>query len=173
VIVELMSPSTANVDLGVKKDLYERTFRTADYFVYNPFDATSLQGWHLGTAQRYQPLHTNEQGWLWCETLQLWLGIWEGSIRREPPNGPCPWLRFYDRGGNLIPLPEEAAQQRAEQELQRAEQEHQRAEQERQRAEQERQRAEQERQRAEQERQRAERLAARLRELGENPEILG
>ncbi len=44
------------------------------------------------------------------------------------------------------------------------------AEQERQRAEQERQRAEQERQRAEQERQRAERLAARLRELGIDPE---
>jgi Uma2 family endonuclease len=76
------------------------------------------------------------------------------------------------------------ADQRAEQERQRAEQERQRAEQERQRAEQERQRAEQERlhaqradQRAEEERLRAheqqvraERLAAKLRELGIEPE---
>jgi Uma2 family endonuclease len=44
--------------------------------------------------------------------------------------------------------------------------------QEKQRAEQEKQRAEQEKQRAEQEKQRAERLAARLRELGEDPELL-
>lgn len=165
VIVELMSPSTAKVDLGVKKDLYERTFRTADYFVYDPFDPSSLQGWHLNAAQRYQPLSPNERGWLWCETLQLWLGTWEGSIRREPPTGTCHWLRFYDRDGNLVPLPEEAAQQQAEQAYQQAEQAYQRAEQ-------ERQRAEQEHQRAEQERQRAERLAARLRALGEDPENL-
>ncbi|MBW4690221.1 MAG: Uma2 family endonuclease [Lyngbya sp. HA4199-MV5] len=137
VIVELMSPSTAKVDLGVKKDLYERTFRTADYFVYDPFDSTSLQGWHLDAAQRYQPLELNDRGWLWCETLQLWLGTWEGNIQREPPTGTCPWLRFYDRDGNLVLLPEEAAQRQVEQE-----------------------------------RQRSDRLANRLRELGENPEVL-
>ena len=38
VIVELMSPSTAAQDRGKKKDLYEQTFRTRDYFVYDPFD---------------------------------------------------------------------------------------------------------------------------------------
>jgi len=114
VIVELMSPSTARVDLGLKKDLYERTFRTANYFVYDPFDPASLQGWHLAAAQRYQPLSPSDRGWLWCETLQLWLGTWEGRIRREPPTGTCHWLRFYDRDGNLVPLPEEAAQQQVE-----------------------------------------------------------
>ncbi|MEB3357536.1 MAG: Uma2 family endonuclease [Synechococcales bacterium] len=31
VIVELLSASTAMVDRGIKKDLYERTFRTPDY----------------------------------------------------------------------------------------------------------------------------------------------
>ncbi len=66
------------------------------------------------------------------------------------------WLRFFEVGGNLVLLPEEAAQARAEQE--------------RLRAEQERLRAEQERQRAEQERLRAERLAAQLRSLGIDPE---
>lgn len=47
VIVELMSDSTANVDITTKKNLYERTFRTPDYFVYDPFDPDSLRGWHL------------------------------------------------------------------------------------------------------------------------------
>jgi len=52
------------------------------------------------------------------------------------------WLRFYDREGNLVLLPEEAAQQRAEQAEQLAEQE----------------------------RQRAERLAAQLRAMGVDPD---
>ncbi|OUL30182.1 Uma2 family endonuclease [Nostoc sp. 106C] len=161
VIVELMSPSTKNVDIGEKKNLYESVFRTRDYFVFDPFDSNSLQGWRLDVNFRYQPLVANEQGWLWCETLGFWLGTWDGTIDRET----ALWLRFYDREGNLVFLPEEAEHQRAETESQRAEAESQRAEA-------EFQRAESERQRAESERQRAERLAARLRELGENPEDL-
>ncbi|MBF2076890.1 MAG: Uma2 family endonuclease [Synechococcales cyanobacterium C42_A2020_086] len=165
VIIELLSPSTAAVDRGVKKDLYEQVFRTPDYFVFDPFDPTTLAGWRLDLAHGYQPLPANERGWLWCETLGLWLGTWEGTIDREPMTGSCSWLRFYTPSGELVLLPEEVAQQRAEQEKQRAEQE-------KQRAEQEKQRAEQEKQRAEQEKQRAERFAAKLRELGVDPSTL-
>ncbi|MEQ9357119.1 Uma2 family endonuclease [Coleofasciculus chthonoplastes] len=107
VIVELMSPSTASMDTGTKKDIYERIFRTPDYFVFNPFDPNSLQGWHLNASQQYQPLVPNEQGWLWCQTLGLWVGTWHGTIDRET----AVWLRFYDQDGNLVSLPEEAAQQ--------------------------------------------------------------
>jgi hypothetical protein len=67
-------------------------------------------------------------------------------------------LRFYDASGALVLLPEEAEAQRAEAE--------------RLRAEAEAQRAESERLRAEAERFRAERFAARLRELGEDPDSL-
>jgi len=35
VIIELMSSSTAHVDRTVKKKLYERTFHTADYYIYS------------------------------------------------------------------------------------------------------------------------------------------
>ncbi|MGF1481307.1 MAG: Uma2 family endonuclease [Cyanophyceae cyanobacterium] len=147
VIVELLSPSTATVDTGAKKDLYERTFHTANYFVYDPFDANSLQGWQLDANQRYQPILPNENGWLWCSSLQLWLGTWEGQLRREPLTGTCIWLRFYDAEGNVVPLPEELAAA-------------------------ERQRADAEQQRADAERQRAERLAAQLIELGIDPENL-
>ena len=117
VIVELMSPSTAETDVTVKKTLYEQTFRTPDYLVYNPFDKESLQGWHLDSSQTYQPLTPNEQGWLWSERLGLWLGVWEGEIDRET----APWLRFFDGQGKLVPLPEEAAETRAEAEKTRAE----------------------------------------------------
>ncbi|MEM7552858.1 MAG: Uma2 family endonuclease [Cyanobacteria bacterium P01_A01_bin.84] len=146
-IVELLSDSTQEVDKGAKKKLYERVFRTPDYFVFDPFDSNSLQGWHLDSSQNYQPIVPDKRGWLWCERLGLYLGTWEGEIDKET----AVWLRFYEKEGNLVLLPEEAAVQRAEQEAQRAEQEA---------------------QRAEQEAQRAERLAARLRELGEDPDLL-
>ena len=186
VIVELLSDSTRKADLSTKKRIYERQFRTPDYFVYDPFDENSLQGWHLGANQRYEALDPNDKGWLWCSRLELWLGIWQGTIDRET----AAWLRFYDIDGNLVPLPEEAAQQEAkaaqqeakaaqqeaeaaqqQSELaqQEAEAERQRAETAQQEAEAERQRAETAQQEAEAERQRAEILAARLRELGIDP----
>jgi Uma2 family endonuclease len=124
VIVELMSDSTATVDVTTKKDLYERTFKTPDYFVYDPFDPDSLQGWHLNLDEGYRELTRNEQGWLWCQRLGLWLGTWQGTIDRNE----AVWLRFYDQQGNLVPLPEEAAQQQAEIAQQRAEVAEQRAE---------------------------------------------
>jgi len=105
VIVELMSPSTAQVDTGVKKDIYEQTFRTPDYFVFDPFNPNSLRGWRLDLSQGYQPLVPNDQGWLWCQQLGLWLGTWSGTIERVE----AVWLRFYDAVGNLVLLPEEAA----------------------------------------------------------------
>ena len=120
VIVELISPSTEAKDRGVKKDLYQRTFKLPNYFIYNPFQPDSLEGWQLDVQQRYQPLMPNEQGW-WCEVLGLWLGTWEGVIDNGPCTGSCHWLRFYDAQGNLVPLPEEAAQQQAQTAQQRAE----------------------------------------------------
>lgn len=143
VIIELFSPSTAAIDRGAKKNLYEQTFRTPDYFVFDPFEPDSFEGWRLDLTHGYQPLTPNEQGWLWCETLGLWLGAWEGAIDREPMTGSCLWLRFYTPKGDLVLLPEEAAQQHAEQEKQRAEQE----------------------------KQRADRLAEKLRELGIDPSV--
>jgi len=92
--------------------LYERVFRTADYYIFDPFEPTTFEGWHLEN-QRYQPLMPNQQGWLWCETLNLWLGTWDGQVQKEPPIGSCSWLRFYDLEGNLLLLSEEMAQQRA------------------------------------------------------------
>lgn len=108
VIVELLSPSTASEDLGNKKDLYERTFHTPDYFCYDP-DEEQLRGWRLGDAG-YQPLEPDEHGRLWSTELQAWLGPWEGVYEKEQAH----WLRLFDEDGQLIPTEAEDARQRAE-----------------------------------------------------------
>jgi Uma2 family endonuclease len=161
VIVELMSPSTAAIDKGINKKLYEQTFRTSDYFVYDPFDANSLQGWHLDDNQQYQPLTPNERSWLWCKRLGFWLGLNEGTIDRET----AIWLRFYDVAGNLVLLPEEAAAALAEVAVAQAEIAVAQA----QAAVAE---AEAAAVREEAAAAQVARLAARLRELGENPDML-
>lgn len=118
VIVELLSESTA-ADKGTKKQIYNRWFQTVEYFIFDPFDPTSLQGWHFDIKQNYQPMTPNEQGWLRSASfrdatrtlvarqshkLGLWLGTWEGTIDRET----AVWLGFYNDSGRLVPLPEEA-----------------------------------------------------------------
>ncbi|MDY7012019.1 MAG: Uma2 family endonuclease [Cyanobacteriota bacterium] len=137
-IIELMSPSTAKIDTEEKKSLYERTFRTQDYIVYDPQNPSSLQGWTLDGTLNYQPLQADNRGWLWCQSVGLWVGTWQGEAQGQPGD----WLRFYEREGKLVLLPEEVEKQRAEAEKQRAEAEKQRAEAESQRAEAEKQRAE-------------------------------
>ncbi len=95
-----------------KKRLYEKVFKTKDYFVFHPFKEKSLQGWHLDSDKGYQPIAENSQGWLWCESLGLWLGTWNGTVEDDSTN----WLRFYDEASNVVLLPEEAERQRANQE---------------------------------------------------------
>jgi Uma2 family endonuclease len=161
IIVEILSNSTAATDRDLKKQIYQDTFRTPDYFWFDPV-SLEFKGFHLVDGE-YQPLEASEQGWLWSEQLGLFLGIHQEK------------LRYFTPEGEILPTPQELAQQetrraeqetqRADREAQRAEQQAQRADRETQRAEQQAQRAEQQAQRAEQEAQRAERLAAKLRDL--------
>ncbi len=108
VIIELMSPSTAQEDLGSKKELYERTFHTSDYFCYDP-DTQKLQGWRLG-ERGYELLTPNEQGRLWSSQLEAWIGTWEGTYHQEQ----AIWLRLFEADGLLSPTEAEAERQRAE-----------------------------------------------------------
>jgi Uma2 family endonuclease len=94
VIIELLSESTAQVDRGVKKEIYQDIFRTPDYFWFDP-DDLELQGFHLVDG-RYEPLLPNDQGWLWSQQLRLWLGV----VDRQ--------LRFLTAAGRLVLTPQEA-----------------------------------------------------------------
>ncbi|MGQ4806967.1 hypothetical protein NKDENANG_00305 [Candidatus Entotheonellaceae bacterium PAL068K] len=121
-IVELLSPSTAVEDRTVKKAIYEQIFHTSEYYCYDPY-TQQLEGWRL-VCGCYRPIEPNETGWLWCERLNLWLGPWHGICYHYEDT----WLCFYDPDGQVVPLPEAAAIQRATTAQQQAEAAQQRAE---------------------------------------------
>ncbi len=103
-IIELLSESTADIDRTLKKDLYQERFRTHEYFWFSP-DDLEFAGFRL-LGQNYQAISPNQAGWLWSETLELYLGIYNGQ------------LRYFNSQGQLVRTPEEDAmrtQRRAEQ----------------------------------------------------------
>jgi Uma2 family endonuclease len=95
VIVELLSESTANIDKGFKKNLYEGTFRATNYFWFDPF-TLEFAGFYL-VGSKYQPIEPNESGYLWSNPLNLYLGVYEET------------LRYFTPEGKLVPTPQEAA----------------------------------------------------------------
>ncbi len=159
VIVEILSPSTEQVDRVEKMKLYERVFQTSEYFLID-FEGKTLEGYELH-LKRYRAKEPNPQGWLWSAQLGLWLGLWEGVYQGYQAR----WFRFYTEGGELVLTRAEAEQEAREQAEHQAELERQRAEAERQRAEAERQRAEAERIAREQAEQRAQQAEAELQRL--------
>ena len=108
VIVELSSPSIMTVDMGMKKVIYEKTFRTQEYFCYDP-KSMILYGWKL-VGRSYQKIQPNEHDWLWSHEMGLWLGAWEGIFQRLNTL----WLRFYTEDGQLVQTSSEAEAQRAD-----------------------------------------------------------
>jgi Uma2 family endonuclease len=99
VIIEILSPKTADTDKGFKKKLYQDTFRTPDYFWFDP-NTLEFTGFHLVDGD-YQPLEQNSQGQLWSQQLGLFLGIHQNQ------------LRFFTPEGKLVPTPEEVAERYA------------------------------------------------------------
>ena len=122
VIVELLSPSTANKDRKEKKDLYAQVFRTAEYFLYEP-ETRKLEGFRL-VDRSYRPIPPDEQGRLWSGQLGVFLGLWHGFYEGTDDD----WVRLFRPDGTLVPTGAEAERQRAEAERQRAEAADQRAE---------------------------------------------
>jgi Uma2 family endonuclease len=94
-IIELLSDSTAEVDRTTKRKLYAETFHTPEYFYFSP-ETLEFAGFKLDLNQ-YVPLTPNQQGWLWSESLGLFLGIHNSQ------------LRYFSLEGGMIPTPEEAA----------------------------------------------------------------
>ncbi|NJM45236.1 MAG: Uma2 family endonuclease [Alkalinema sp. RU_4_3] len=151
-IIELLSDSTAEVDRSLKKELYQNSFHTYEYFWFSP-ETMEFQGFRL-VNRRYQPIPTDAKGHRWSEVLNLYLGISDSQLRYFLPNG------------DLVPTPsEEALQQRVlvQQHLQFMEQQ-------KQEVDRQRQIIDQQTQETDRQRQRADQLAERLRSLGLDPE---
>ncbi len=85
VIVEILSDSTAKVDRTKKKELYQNIFRTPNYFWFDPV-SLEFQGFRLSEGI-YQPINPDENGYLWSEQLELYLGIYERKLRYFTPEG--------------------------------------------------------------------------------------
>ena len=189
VIVEILSPTTANVDRGIKKEIYQNTFRTPEYFWFDPV-TLEFRGFRLENTE-YQRIEPNAQGHLWSQELGLYLGLHEKFVRYFHPTGelvPTPEEGLEQSTQNLAQsiwnvsqleqqlaqeaLMRELAEQRAIQSEQRAAQEALMRELAEQRAAMEALRRELAEQRAAQEIARMERVAAKLRELNIDIDLL-
>ena len=150
VIWELISPSTEKRDRTHKKDIYEKTIKTPEYFIYAP-ESQKLEGWRL-VDHSYQVIEPNERGWLWCEQLQLWVGTWMGTYLGMKNT----YIRFFEPNGRMCPLPSEASEQAAQEAKRKASREKKKAATERRQATLAKEQAEAEKQRAEAEKLHAE-----------------
>ncbi len=119
-IIELLSESTAQTDRNLKKELYQKRFRTPEYFWFSP-ETLEFAGYRL-VNQQYELIVANESDWLWSHSLGLYLGIQAGM------------LRYFTETGALVLSPEEAAEQ-AQQQTQQAKIEAEQAQQQAQQAE--------------------------------------
>lgn len=108
VVIELLSNSTASIDRGAKKTLYQDVWRVPEYYWFHP-ETLEVAGFHLVESQ-YETIAPTQQGRFPSQQLGLELGIHERQ------------LRWFTSGGELIPLPEEQERQRTEQERQAKEQ---------------------------------------------------
>jgi Uma2 family endonuclease len=102
VVIELLSSST--VDRGKKKDLYQDVWRVPEYYWFHP-ETMEFAGFRL-VGGTYAVMTPTESGRFQSEQLDLELGIYERQ------------LRWFSADGQLLPLPEEAERQRADQERQ-------------------------------------------------------
>jgi Uma2 family endonuclease len=154
VIVEVLSQKTRATDRGKKKEIYEKIFRTPEYFLFDPAKGT-LEGYRL-VRGRYVRIAPDAHGRLPSERLGLSFGL------HEHPELGRQMARLFTPDGGLVPIPHEAALEATVNEARQAA-----------RAEQEAARAEQEAARATRVEQERARLAAKLRELGVDPDITG
>lgn len=138
-VVELLSPGTAQEDLGEQAEseslisngqvqetpprkwqVYEQILRVPYYLVFSRY-TNQLRCFQL-RGSRYEEQQLDEANpRLWIPELGLGLGLWQGNydgITRL-------WLRWYDAEAQWIPTPEERAEleaERAELEAERANQ---------------------------------------------------
>jgi Uma2 family endonuclease len=115
VVIELLSETTAEQDKGIKRLIYQDQLRVANYYWLDPFNVEDRSGFTL-EGRRYVPLPRDKDGCLPVPSLNLRLCLWQGEYLGVETT----WLRWAD-DQCLLPLPEEAQRQRADQEQQRAE----------------------------------------------------
>lgn len=113
VVVELLSPSTQDEDLGrtvqqpgrppTKWHVYERILRVPYYLIFSRY-TNELQPFHL-VGGHYEPMTPTDELYPVPElglSFGLWQGIYKGANRI--------WLRWFTESGEMILTPEEQAE---------------------------------------------------------------
>jgi len=126
VVMEVVSPRYRKADRETKVKEYARA-GVEEYIIIDRRRQRGqlldeVLGYRLEEGSCYGPITPDEEGRIFCQALDVWIGMFEGKV-----------MLFEGATGEPLPT-SQALEQIAEQERQRAEQERQRAEQERQRA---------------------------------------
>jgi Uma2 family endonuclease len=100
-VVEFISPSTRRKDVNENAKFYATVFRVPEYFWFDRYRGV-LRGYRL-SAGGYAPIRADRRGWLWSEVLGAYVGVWKGEYRGRV----FPWLRLWDKDGNLVLTREE------------------------------------------------------------------
>jgi len=117
IVIELLSESTAAVDKGEKKTIYQNQLKVGEYYWFNPFNSEDFVGWTLEQGV-YQKKDLDAQNRLISQQLGLALVRWKGVFNRTK----AVWLRWATLEGELLPTPHEYERRQKEQVQQRAEQ---------------------------------------------------
>jgi hypothetical protein len=134
---------------GGKWWFYEQILQVPSYVIFDPTSGR-VEVYQLKTSGKYSPQIPDNNGRYWIPGVNLFLGVWYGTKERRTGY----WLRWWDDGGNMLLRSSENSAQKQLQ-VDAAKQE-----------------AADAKREAIDAKQRADRLAARLRELGIDPNEL-
>jgi Uma2 family endonuclease len=103
VVIELLSPSTENIDRNEKKRIYERVWRTGHYVLFD-IDTLTIEAFEL-VRGHYVPITPDRDGRIAIESMGMTLGTAPGKYWNETGT----WLRWFDADGRVLPLQAERA----------------------------------------------------------------
>ena len=162
VVFEVWSPGNTVAELDEKRTFYAQ-YGAEEFYLLFPEFPVFAQGWVRRDGLLQRTLETN--GFV-SPRLGIRIQFFPRELNVYGPDG----RRFVNPA--QVAAARDAAEARESLQRQRADRQQQQAELERQRADEQARQKEAERQRAEAERQRAEKLAAKLRELGVDPDAV-
>jgi len=116
IVIELLSESTAAVDKGEKKTIYQNKLQVEEYYWFDPFNSEDFVGWRLEQGV-YQKKALDAKNRLISQQLGLALVRWEGVFNHVK----AVWLRWATLDDELLPTPQEYERREKEQAQQRAE----------------------------------------------------
>lgn len=99
IIVEILSTKTRHKDVGEKKEIYEKVFKTHEYFLVDP-KKRSITGYRLSQG-KYVLVEPTKEGLVFSERLGLYLGM------HDEPEHQDKIARFFGPDKRPLALPPE------------------------------------------------------------------